>query len=190
MRKMSKEEVLDESLNERYIRFLNSRKGKGKKYVEEIVSFLNERYQTDPGGWVRAYELQKKNLCVDQTLFRLLSDLTSLLVIERRGEKSSNPHGNGQHPVSYRLTPYAMFRVRTDAGRKKELSRLVEENRKLGLTVTSFRRVLARHNLLGLLPEIERDLKEVEDFIPHSPEEMHRIKLSSLSEPSTTDRTQ
>jgi hypothetical protein len=158
MSKKLKEEPLVETLNERYVRFLKSRKGDGRTYVEEIVRFLTEQRHKDPDGWVRAHKLKEKRICVDQTLFRLLAALTDMLVLERRGEKSNDPHRKGQHPVFYRISKLAMITILTDAGRKKEFSRLSDENQKMTVDLMAARTVLYRHKLM------DEYAKEIENF--------------------------
>jgi len=158
MSKKLKEGSLVETLNERYIRFLKSRKGNGKKYVEEIVRFLIEQSQKCPDGWVRFKDLKEATKCCDQTLARLLDELESLLVIERLGKDRTQHVRPGQHPVYYRITSLAMVNVLTEAGRKKEFSRLSEENEKMTVDLMAAHAVLYRHQLL------DEYTKEKENF--------------------------
>jgi hypothetical protein len=73
---------LKEVVNEKVENFLTSRKGKGKTYTNKIIRILLEQRSTDPDGWIRPKEF--KGICCDQTLFRLLKDLESSHIIERK----------------------------------------------------------------------------------------------------------
>jgi hypothetical protein len=152
------EEACFETLNERYIRFLKSRKQGVEKYVEKIVNFLIEQRKKDPNGWVRFKDLKESANCSDHTLSRMLNNLESLLVIERRGKERTQHDRPGQDPVFYRISKLAMINVLTDAGRKKEFSRLSDENQKMTVDLMAARAVLYRHNLT------DEYTKEIENF--------------------------
>jgi hypothetical protein len=149
MKKKLKDEVLVETFVERYDRFLNSRKGDGGKYVNEIIEFLVYKFNKVPGGWVRPRELKQKTSCVDQTLFRLLDGLKSEHIIERQGKDRTQRERPGQDPVYYRISPLIRGSILTEAGRKKELSRLSKDNIDLTFDLFDALSVLKRHNLIS-----------------------------------------
>jgi hypothetical protein len=82
-------------VGEKVDNYLKTRRGVGKDYTREIIKILLDRRYNDADGWVRAKEIRgifdsgKWNSCSDQTLFRLLKDLTSEKIIER-WEKNGN----------------------------------------------------------------------------------------------------
>jgi len=154
MKKKFEEEVLVETISEKYNKFLVTRKGKGKKYVKDIIEFLAYKFDKVPSGWVRAHELQEITSCSEQTLFRLLYGLKSELIIERRGKDRTQHERPGQDPVYYRISPLVGCSVLTEAGRKKELSQLSKENLDLKFHLFDALSVLKRHKLI---PEYERE---------------------------------
>jgi hypothetical protein len=79
---MKLQDVVDEKVSN----FLQTRKGNGKKYTNEIIEILLTVRCNDPDGWIRAKDIRcaVDRKCRDQTLFRLLNDLTSEKIIEKR----------------------------------------------------------------------------------------------------------
>jgi hypothetical protein len=175
MKKKHKEEVLVETIVERYDKFLISRKGEGEKYVNEIIEFLVYNLNKVPGGWVRARELKENTSCVDQTLFRLLDGLKSEHIIERRGKDRTQHDRPGQDPVYYRISPLVGGSILTEAGRKKEISRLSKDNIDLTFDLFDALSVLKRHSLI---PEYEQEREKTQK----TGKEGEQIKSASLQQ--------
>lgn len=83
-----------EVVNKKVENYLKTRRGKGKEYTREIIKILLNRRYKDPGGWVRAkdinlgFDRKKWNKFSYQTLSRLLADLTSEKIIEQDKKNS------------------------------------------------------------------------------------------------------
>lgn len=89
---MKLRDVVDEKVNN----YLKTRRDAGREYTREIIKILLDHRKDNKNGWVRAKDIRVKFndirvkfkdgkwcKCSDQTLFRLLNDLTSEHIIEK-----------------------------------------------------------------------------------------------------------
>ncbi|MGA2913117.1 MAG: hypothetical protein ABSE07_06340 [Methanoregula sp.] len=148
--------------------FMKTRKGEGKHQARVIINFL-QKYYSDKQGWVRARDIVQ-NLVREgiipegPALFRILKDLESVHIIERREEiiPSSRSKPNKKKPsVFYRMSHTAYIdRVLTSQERDS-----VEHSMKVRLHEQQFdltvaKKVLENH---GLLEEYEK-MKDDDEF--------------------------
>jgi hypothetical protein len=147
---------------------MKTRKGEGKHQARVIINFL-QKYYSDKQGWVRARDIVQ-NLVREgiipegPALFRILKDLESVHIIERREEiiPSSRSKPNKKKPsVFYRMSHTAYIdRVLTSQERDS-----VEHSMKVRLHEQQFdltvaKKVLENH---GLLEEYEK-MKDDDEF--------------------------
>jgi hypothetical protein len=148
--------------------FIKTRKGDGKRQCQSIIDFLQKGY-SEKGGWVQARDIVEnlvKGGVIPEgpALFRILRDLESVHVIEKRSEivPSSRSKPDKQKPsVFYRMSHTAYI----DSVLTSQERDSVEHSMKVRMHEQQFdlmvaKKVLENH---GLLEEFE-SMKEDDEF--------------------------
>jgi len=138
MRNREKVDGEPPKLFEVYQKFIETRRGNGKVYTQQIIRIMRETRN----DWLRASYLKRKKICPEATLFRLLKALEKNKIIE----KNKNP--DIPNMSSYRLSPdYPNSYFYTDDEIREDHAWLREQNQLLSEKITHAIDFIAAKNL-------------------------------------------
>jgi hypothetical protein len=146
---------------ERWKKFIDTRKGKGKEESLELLRFILEKEEEYDGKgvpYVVIVEHMKQKFRISRSrLNQLMEDLEAEGIVTRNVERDSSQDTSNKNRLYYKCSGQAITDVLTVNGLKKEVYRLYKNNVELSNRLNLAIRILDKHDNLE---EYEDALKQ------------------------------